>query len=114
MVIPASSAPVLVADLTTLASLQAAVGGYIESIPLPGYTCYVNEDGQRLSLPVNERFLLLQMTFSPVSQPIVGPVVITGLCDDDGETVDLRGADLAFLFSRLGSPPFALPEEPIP
>jgi hypothetical protein len=38
-----------------LESLQAAVGGYIESICLPdGGRFYVNEDGKRLDLPRNE------------------------------------------------------------
>lgn len=37
-----------------LKSLQKAVGGYIETVPtIKGKTMYVNEEGNRLNLPIN-------------------------------------------------------------
>ena len=43
-------------DGITLDQLQAAVGGYIEMVPLSSSeVVFCNEDGRRLGLPVNVR-----------------------------------------------------------
>jgi hypothetical protein len=59
----------------TLDELHEAVGGYIETVPLPGVSpelllLIVNEEGQRLQLPVNEAATHL------MGQAILGPALL--------------------------------------
>lgn len=59
----------------TLEALQAAVGGYIETLTFATDACFIcNEEGRLLGLPYNGRFLGVDF---------VGPVLIAGV---DGET----------------------------
>lgn len=59
----------------TLEALQAAVGGYIETVTFASDACIVcNENGRHLGLPFNCK--LLNKTF-------VGPVLIVGVDGDE-------------------------------
>lgn len=70
----------------TLAELQRIVGGYIEALYLtPGkLTGWINEDGKRLNLPVNETATLIASTYLAAhgrgfvrGDQIVGNMLIT-------------------------------------
>jgi hypothetical protein len=63
----------------TLAEVQAAVGGYVECVPLgdTGLIALMNEDGQSLQLPIND-FATMEATMLGAigGAPILGDVVI--------------------------------------
>jgi hypothetical protein len=56
-----------------LATLQEAVGGLIQFVPCPFGTCYANEEGLLLGLPIN------RVATAMCGQPIVGDIAIS--CD---------------------------------
>lgn len=62
----------------TLEALQTLVGGWLEAIPTPDPTTavYVNEEGRLDELEANVGGL-------------VGPILVTGLDPESGDTVDL-------------------------
>lgn len=74
----------------TLEALQNGVGGYIERIPTPTdeINIWGNEEGKILNLPVNSRATLFwnQIYNNPLSDVLVGNVVITGGPDRNGDT----------------------------
>jgi hypothetical protein len=55
--------------LQQLNMVQAAVGGYIESVPAKGGILFVNEDGRMMCLPFNEKATVI------AGQSIVGDAV---------------------------------------
>lgn len=69
---------------TTLKALQTSVGGYVEAIRLSenGMIGWVNEDGYGLGLPLNLPGMAVLAHFG-WTQPIVGPLVLTGEADYD-------------------------------
>lgn len=62
----------------TLESLQTLVGGWLEAIPVadPHTAVYVNEEGRLNGLASNV-------------DGLVGPILVTGLDPESGDTVDL-------------------------
>ncbi len=66
-------------------ALRKAVGWYIEGVrtQLPGAMMYVNEEGLILGLEINRAASMF------AGQPIVGPAVLTGLVDANGDNVSL-------------------------
>lgn len=94
ILIPAEpSLPLCEIDTEGLDSLQAAVGGYIEALPVPGVqnaTAYINEEGKfDSSLPVNHRATLVWAKHELLypGDYIVGDLIITGLNNDTGEQI---------------------------
>jgi hypothetical protein len=79
----------------TLESLQAQVGGDIEALVIPegafgtlGGTMYINENGKAEGLPRNryaQRVCRKGGVALPADDYIVGPALIMGLPDDDGD-----------------------------
>lgn len=64
----------------TLENLQKTVGGYIETLSLPGFTIICNEEGIMLDLERNCK--VFGFTF-------YGTIIIVGVKDDDFDDVDI-------------------------
>jgi hypothetical protein len=69
----------------TLAELQAIVGGYIEAIGVPdGRLMFLNEDGKRLQLPINnEATARVRHRLMP-GDVIVGDVILCTRRESNG------------------------------
>jgi hypothetical protein len=70
----------------TLPELHKAVGGYIELVPtrLDNRHMFVNEDGRRLGLAVNEKATALQLdSYLAAGNVIVGDAILMGPGEDD-------------------------------
>lgn len=69
-------------DSQRLGTLQALVGGYLESVPDPlrGFTVYVNEDARCGGLPVNPYASGLLQTLGIIGKRkgVCGPLIIMG------------------------------------
>jgi hypothetical protein len=88
-------------DGDSLRTLQEAVGGFIEALPLPefitgadGATCYINEEGKLEGLPFNGRatdFLVPGVGLF-WGDAIVGPMVVVGFDPTSGEHRDIPPA----------------------
>jgi hypothetical protein len=94
VVIPANQAiPVFQTDLAGLDQLQDAVGGYIESLPVPGVpnaTAYINEEGKfDPEREINFRATIIWAKNEALfpGDYIVGDLVITGLNPETGEQI---------------------------
>lgn len=87
-----------------LEQLQAAVGGYIETIALsPSLVMVINEEGKVYGLPANDTATRLTQHYAAGLVPwdhIVGPAVIVGQTDA-GSFVDVT-PEVAQLLERLG------------
>lgn len=84
--------PELVEMENTLAALQQAVGGYIETVTLSEDAAVIcNEEGRLRGLPYNCSFL--GITF-------VGPILVVGV--DGDEMCSLDDGDAALLLHMLG------------
>ena len=86
---------ILSAEVT---AIQDVVLGYMEGVPVPGSSAYmiVNEEGRLNGLPPNPRASAL------AGQPIVGPVVLTGPSDKEGESGSFTLVDWATLAASHG------------
>lgn len=77
----------------SFAGMQELVGGYVELIKFGRSGCaYLNEDGKGLGLPYNRLATLLCLYFRVGLAPgdfIVGPLIITGPLDRDGNDTDI-------------------------
>lgn len=82
-----------------LAALQAAVGGYIETVGTGNICIYLDEEGKLKNLPVNTRATKLAHRIKAISDRdvIVGTAVITGINNDTGEPADAPQAALTYL-----------------
>lgn len=76
--------------------LQQRVGGWIEAVAVAGnpadVTLWVNEEGKLIGLPVNELGTQLWYLLSPQMDGLdvlCGPVVVTGGCDSEGNTLSI-------------------------
>ena len=81
-----------IVEVNGLADLQAAVEGYVEPVDGDDFTAWVNEEGKLKGMPFNpraDRFLHLAIPALPTWDCIVGPVIITGGADDDGDNTDI-------------------------
>ena len=80
-------------------TLNKAVGGYIECVPLKvnEVSLWLHEEGKIIGLPHNPRAQLLwEHSYGP-SDVIVGPAVLTGGVDDEGETLGLTLSEMMAL-----------------
>ena len=69
------SKPEIIDIPNTLEALQEKVGGHIERLPISPDACLIcNEGGLLLGLPYNGVFL---------GRPIVGPVLVVGVRDEE-------------------------------
>lgn len=95
-------ASVPMAEPDGLEALQAAVGGWIQLLPLPSesISVFCNEDGQMLRLPFNENANALWGTF--VNGPILGNVIILGPRRGE-DTMELTGERAAQIINQLQS-----------
>jgi hypothetical protein len=102
---------------TGLASLQEAVGGYIEAVRLGNDAImYINEEGLLQGLPRNGVATEMYHQFYPsiLRQEIVGDVIICGVDPETGEERDypeILGEEAAFI--AAGHNPDPDPEEEI-
>lgn len=76
------------------APLQQRVGGWIEAVSSDdgSVTLWVNEEGKLQGLPVNAMATELWHMISPHMKGVdvlCGTVVVTGGCDDEGETLSI-------------------------
>lgn len=76
-------------EFSDLASYQAAVGGYIETIHLDGHPLVIvaNEEGKVMRLPVNRRATCLWWLLNPTGlggDRIVGDVIVLGPAEHGG------------------------------
>lgn len=81
-----------IVETTGLADLQKAVEGFVEAVPGEDFTAWVNEEGKVKGMPFNpraDRFLHLAIPALSTWDCIVGPVIITGGADEDGEDTDI-------------------------
>ena len=84
--------PELVEMENTLAALQQAVGGYIETVTLSVDTAIIcNEEGRLQGLPYNCDFLGISF---------VGPILVVGI--DGDEMCSLDDGDAALILHMLG------------
>lgn len=81
-------------SLRRLKALQSAVGGYIQVIASTKGDMYINEEGKLQDLAVNPRATNLLKRWGWKMSPdcIVGPAVVLGPCDEDGEPTSIPDA----------------------
>ena len=76
--------------------LSDAVGGMIECVGLEGADLWCNENGIAEGLPLNMIASAIYSDAFNASNPILGNVIITGSCDDEGETLGLTDEQVAY------------------
>lgn len=100
---------VLMLDLnkvdSELATLQEAVGGWIQAVDLKdGMSLYLNEEGKVYGLepnPVATKYF--EDSYGVGSDVIMGDVVFTGLPDHNGDTTSLTTAQMLDIIDRAGA-----------
>jgi len=84
--------------------LSGAVGGYIQSVFLDKdmreISLWCHEEGKLIGLPFNAVATAIWEESYGATDIIVGDVVLTGLADDEGDTMGLSDDDVAKL-SRI-------------
>jgi hypothetical protein len=79
---------------TELETLQDAVGGLIQAVDLTtSLTMWCNEEGKLIGLPVNPVATAMWTRYFGETDIIVGNVVFTGGCDEDGNTTSILQED---------------------
>ena len=79
---------------TELETLQDAVGGLIQAVDLTtSLTMWCNEEGKLIGLPVNPVATAMWTRYFGETDVIVGNVVFTGGCDEDGNTTSILQDD---------------------
>ena len=99
-------APEIVTMPNTLDALQAAVGGYIETVTLDANLILVcNEEGKLNGLPANRQV---------GGDTIAGTVLVVGA--EDGDFASLSDADAAYYAEKFAQPmpSYTTPDEPAP
>lgn len=84
--------PLTIVETNGLDDLQAAVEGFVEPVAGEDFTAWVNEEGKLKGMPFNpraDRFLHLAIPALSTWDCIVGPVIITGGADDEGDNTDI-------------------------
>ena len=94
--------PVLRDIDNTLEALQNEVGGYIETVSLPGgFVIICNEDGVNLKFPINRTVVFKTPAGNFYNVPILGNFII---CGTDGEEfrglTDKEAKELLELFKK--------------
>lgn len=118
ILIPANEdTPVTVHDAPRLDldQLQALVGGWLEGIDFPKFDPlrgYINEEGKIDLLPYNRRATALWheahgITSATATDVLVGPVVLIGGIDIDGEDLPVTDEQVHQVMRRI-SPGFTL------
>jgi hypothetical protein len=82
--------------------LREAVGGFIECVTLRDKNfadMWLNEEGKVIGLPFNAVATLLWASMYGFSDVMVGDVVITGSCDEEGETLGLSDEEVEFFMN---------------
>ena len=81
----------------TASALSKGVEGWYECICFPAeFDMWLNEEGKLEQLPHNPRAQRLwDRYFGPGTDWLVGPVVITGCVDEEGETLGLTPEQIA-------------------
>ena len=77
-------------------TLSDAVGGMIECVGLEDADVWCNENGIAEGLPLNMIASAIYSDAFNASNPILGNVIITGSCDDEGETLGLTDEQVAY------------------
>lgn len=95
--------PLYKLEVNDLAGMQAAVGGLIQPIDLGpiASTFFVNEEGKIMREPVNRRATLMWWLLNPSAvhmDVIVGPALLVGAPDEDGNTTDVPKDVVKLLF----------------
>lgn len=99
----AAAAPVERREYLELGDYQAAVGGWIEAVDIPGFgpiTMFVNENGIAERLELNLRATFLWWFHAPHIRDhsaLFGDVAVVGYPDDEGDTTDVPGEVLELL-----------------
>ena len=72
-------------------ALNAAVGGWLEGVPLEGVTAYINEEGKLLGLRNNKIATVIAHKDKAIfpHDNIVGDMIVLGPIDDEGEETPL-------------------------
>lgn len=96
--------PIYKVAIDGLSGMQAAVGGNIEAIDLGPYnsTFFVNEEGKLTNAPINRRATLLWWCLFPSAihrDAIVGPALMVGAPDEDGNSTDVPKEVIDLLFN---------------
>jgi hypothetical protein len=80
----------------SLETLQKSVGGWVQAIESDSgdITFWCNEEGKLTGLPVNPVATAMWTRYFGETDVIVGNVVFTGGCDEEGETTTLLPDDL--------------------
>ena len=86
-------------------ALQQRVGGWIEAVSSDDgqVTLWINEEGKLIGLPINELGTELWYLLNPAAagyDVLCGPVVVSGGCDEEGETLSIP-AELAIALQKL-------------
>jgi hypothetical protein len=93
-----------VSELDEYEFLSGVVGGYIQSVFLDNemreISLWCNEEGKLVGLPLNAVATAIWEESYGATDIIVGDVVLTGLADDEGDTLGLSDDDVAKL-SRI-------------
>lgn len=83
VIVPVQDKPYIAQIENSLKSLQALVGGYIETVPHGnGLMAICNEEGRIIGLPINNHLRNFVGTVIIVSNHIAGDGELTGLTDD--------------------------------
>ena len=77
-------------------TLSDAVGGMIECVGLKDADVWCNENGIAEGLPLNMIASAIYSDAFNSSNAILGNVIITGSCDDEGETLGLTDEQVAY------------------
>lgn len=85
-------------------AISAAVGGYIEGVPLEGVTAYINEEGKLNGLSLNRIATIIAHEDQAImpTDYIVGDMIVFGPLDDEGEVTSLPSNFIPGLMMRLG------------
>lgn len=95
----------------SLSTLQDAVGGWVERVPLPPHfqlslDIWVNEEGLFMGLPYNSSATHLYNHYWQSSDLIiVGDVIVTGKDLPNGDTAGMSDADIVLFTEILNSVP---------
>ena len=76
--------------------LSDAVGGMIECVGLKDADVWCNENGIAEGLPLNMIASAIYSDAFNAGNAILGNVIITGSCDDEGETLGLTDEQVAY------------------
>jgi hypothetical protein len=105
ILIPVKGAPEVVEltqEFVDYDTISNGVEGWIESVSLEdNLNLWVNEEGKVNSLPYNNLATVLWEAYYGFTDVIMGPAVVTGGADEEGETLGLDDAQVEQLMELL-------------